>query len=227
MLVERLNSRGIKAIFNHEPTRANFYGALIRRLIEKQPVAELTRSNFLEVQLASSAISKVKNEEDLTELERQKIYMADRLLDLKQTILPAISRGTWVVQDRYEMSTFAFGATRGLSYADLKETQDEILGLRQSRGLSGRTDESVLGNYYLRPDVIFYFDLDPKAAVERLKASGKAVDIYETLPLIRKTRAAYKKLLKKKELYKSLYIIDAAKSIDKVFKEIVIKLNLC
>jgi dTMP kinase len=135
--------------------------------------------------------------------------MADRKLDLAETILKKISHGEWVVQDRYEVSTYAYGMMAGISFRQLKKTQDKILD-----------------GIYWKPDALFYFDLDPELSIKRLHASGKAIDEFETLSKVKKTRAAYKQILKNKELYHKLFVVDASRPIDEVFREICLRLGV-
>ncbi|MBI2035709.1 MAG: dTMP kinase [Candidatus Liptonbacteria bacterium] len=209
MLADRINSKGGRAFFNHEPTKASPYGKIIRRIVEKREISPELIKEAKNRKLIPGVIEKLEDGKELTELERQSIYMADRRENLIHTVIPKIARGATVLQDRYEMSTFAYGATKDISEETLRKRQKQIL-------------EDV----YLRPDIILYFDLDPQTAVERLKLSGKQTDIYETLSKIKKTRAAYKKLLKNKDFYRTLYAIDASESLDEVFNTICFKLNL-
>lgn len=215
MLMERLRASGVEAFFNHEPTKHTPFGRLTRCLIEKgtcRPV-DISRAKRLSLSIplrpVAKIVAKIRQGGEPTELERQMLYIADRHEDLRGTVGFALSRGLTCVQDRYELSTYAFAATKNISYGKLKKLHDKILH-----------------DVYLVPDVLLYFDLDPETAIARLTASGKPVDVYETLPKIKKTQAAYEKLLKKKELYRTLHVIDARPPLDEVFGAICLKLNL-
>lgn len=210
MIADRLKAKGIDAFFNHEPTILNPYGRLARSLVEQNQCSsrDIEEANRLSIskkfKVLQAILTKIKSDKKLTEIERQVLHIADRHENLRETILPKLARNSTCVQDRYELSTYAFAATKNIPYASLKKIHG-----------------SMLQGKYVVPDILLYFDLDPQVAVERLKnASNKPVDIYESLSKVRKTRAAYVKLLKKKELYKELIIIDASAPLLEVFSEI-------
>lgn len=209
MLVERMKTKGIEAIFNHEPTDHTPFGRLIRCLSEKfeclpEDFSNASRLSFSrQLSPLAEIIKNIEKGKKLTELERQMVYIADRNQDLREIIAPALLRGDTCVQDRYELSTYAFAATQSIPFDQLKKLHNEMLH-----------------EVYIVPDILIYFDLDPEISVDRLKASGKPVDIYETLPKIKKTRTAYEQLLKNKELYRKLYVVDARPPIEKVFRNI-------
>mgnify|MGYP001563867046 CR=1 FL=1 len=216
MLVERLKAKGTDAFFNHEPTTHTPFGRISRCIVEKnqclpKDIEEAGKLNIIKKSgVLSRILTKIRNGKKLSELERQLLYIADRYEDLRGTILPQIARSRTCMQDRYELSTYAYASTKNISYSRLKKLHDEILR-----------------EVYIVPDIILYFDLDPSLAIKRLSnASGKPVDIYETLPKIKKTREAYIKLLKKKELYKKLFIIDVRPPIIEVFEDICLKLQM-
>ncbi len=216
MLVDRLNVRGAESFFNHEPTISSPFGRLIRAVIEKDKYnrSDISLAKKLSITLSHPALSKIllklERGQELTEIERQMLYIADRHEDLRNVIVPQIARGIFCVQDRYELSTYAFAATKNITYGKLSKLHSKLLN-----------------RFYVVPDILIYFDLDPEIAIERLSnASSKPVDIYETLPKIKKTRSAYIKLLKKKELYKKLYIIDSSQPLLSVFREICIKIGI-
>lgn len=216
MLVERLKEKGINVFFNHEPTTHTPFGRLARCTIERNTClpADISEAEWFGATDKFKALikiaAKINKGQVLTEIERQTLYIADRHEDLRETIKPAISRGLTCVQDRYELSTYAFASTKSISFSRLKKMHDEMLH-----------------DVYIVPDVLLYFDLEPEIAVDRLKkALSKPVDIYETLPKIEKTRTTYKKLLRKKELFKEFHVIDARPPLLEVFQDICSKLNI-
>ncbi|MDP1689524.1 MAG: hypothetical protein Q8L47_05385 [bacterium] len=216
MIVDRLVAKGFEAFFNHEPTILNPYGRIARRIVERnepdaQDVAKAEVLGFTKkFKKLQGILSKIKSGKELTEIDRQVLYIADRHEDLRETIVPKLARGATCVQDRYELSTYAFAATKNIPYTRLKKLHS-----------------FMLQDMYVVPDILLYFDLDPKISADRLsKASDKPVDIYETLSKIRKTRSTYINLLKNKNLYKKLYIINAEAPLLEVFTEICLKLNI-
>lgn len=177
LLLAHLKKQKIKAVFNDEPA-GSFWGRIIRSLIGNP-------KNLL------------------TERERQILFLADRREDVAENILPALKAGQTVIQDRYEMSTFAYGLAGGLKLAELNALRKRIIGG------AGR-----------KADLTFYFDVDPATAIRRLAQSGKVTDMYEVLAHSRKVRAAYKKLIGMKQFGK-VVVIDGRKSVDEVFVDII------
>ena len=216
MLVERLKSKGINAFFNHEPTDHTPFGRLFRCMIEggtcsSEDIRMAERlSHAIALQPLGPIVAKIKVGELLTEFERQMLCIADRHEDLRGTIAFNLLRGYWCAQDRYSPSTFAFAETDpNVSYTELRRIHDEMLRV-----------------VYMIPDILLYLDVDPETGLERSKASGKPIDIYETLSKIKKTRAAYKKLLEDTSLYHELHVIDARPPINEVFRAICLKLGI-
>lgn len=176
LLVDYFKRRGKKAIFNNEPTQG-FWGRLIRSIVENPT-------------------------NKMTELERQMIFVSDRGDDLVKTILPNLARGITVVQDRYELSTFAHGMANGLAFHQLADQHKKILGRR-----------------YKKPDLTIFIDIDPETAINRLNKSGKRKDIYEALNSARKISAQYKKLIRTRYFGK-VAVVDGRRTINRIFIDI-------
>ena len=118
--------------------------------------------------------TKLESGKTLTELERQLLFLADRCLDLHETIMPALNAGKWVVQDRYDLSNFAYGSAHGASMEELYEWH-----------------KAILGKDYLVPDMTFFISLPPEVAAARLKHSGKPIDLHEGLESLKKVDEQY------------------------------------
>lgn len=73
----------------------------------------------------------------------------DRLRHLRTLIRPALKQGTIVLSDRYVYSSYAYFSARGL--ADL----DWLMALNREAD---------------KPDLVFYLDIEPELAVERIIA---------------------------------------------------------
>lgn len=118
----------------------------------------------------------------LTELEYQLLYIADRYLDIELTIIPALELGISVVLDRYDLSTYAYGMSRGL-------------------GMLGLSDYhlAALGKHYLIPDVTLFVDVPAEVAAKRLKKSGKTIDRFEKLKSLKAVARAYEDIIALRE----------------------------
>lgn len=73
----------------------------------------------------------------------------DRLRHLRTLVRPALQRGKIVLSDRYVYSSFAYFTARGLT--DL----DWLMALNREAD---------------QPDLVFYLDIDPEVAIERIIA---------------------------------------------------------
>lgn len=187
-----LVSKGIPAMVYAEPTSSSKIGIIIRKLIEKQRIEEsFIRNSFVPEMLGyivalgvsgvflkgterndvvkefagllNNAMVKVNNSEKLTNRELQALYVADRHLDLRENIIPALKKGIWVVQDRYDRSTMAFGKAFG------GVTIEEVY----------KWHLHAIGKEYLLPDYDFFIKIDPRTAMDRLQKDGKVKDQFE------------------------------------------------
>lgn len=123
------------------------------------------------------------------------IYTA-RFQLVKNVIKPALSRGYWVIGDRYDLSSQAYqGGGRGVDMPLLHALSDKITNI-------------------LYPDLTFYLDISPELSVSRIK-NRIILDCLEQEPLsfFARVRSCYKKLASEK---KNIIMIDASQSLEKV-----------
>lgn len=82
------------------------------------------------------------------------LMMAARVQLINHVILPALAEGTWVIIDRFELSTFAYqGAGRGMPTAFIQSLSANCVK-------------------QLKPDITFYLDVDPGKGLERVCLRG-------------------------------------------------------
>lgn len=103
-----------------------------------------------------------KGENLLTELKLQVLFLIDRMYDLYHTINPKTEQGYIAVEDRFELTTFTCGGSRGLDMGDLWELQ-----------------QLIAGDTYSAPALTVVLRVNPMVAAERLRSSGKALDRFE------------------------------------------------
>ena len=186
LLAKWLRDIGVAAEFNHEPTTERF-GYLIRKIIDRKPcvpfayelracVNGLLIKNVLARRLKYSgyplkksflvllkrSLEKLINKVELTEEERQSIFIADRLYDIALNITPKLRCGVSIIQDRYDISSYIHGMASGLPFNVLQ-----------------RWHKLCLGRYYLVPDLVIYYWAPMDVAMSRNNQSGKIIDIYE------------------------------------------------
>lgn len=213
-LVAELFARGRNVRFNEEPTQQPF-GRLIRSIIEHRidwaAVEEVKKSDTLKylprpIQLIVLSLLGSLGNFEFREWDRQFLFVLNRFEDLLGNISPALEASVSLIQSRYELSTFAFGKTRGIAPAELMELEAEVLG---------RT--------YRTPDLTVFIDVPPDVAYERLKAAGKTVDMYETISQMEKTREAYLEIigsLRGRGGYGEIVVVDGKPPLEDVYAEI-------
>ncbi|MBC7129877.1 dTMP kinase [Candidatus Bathyarchaeota archaeon] len=103
------------------------------------------------------------------------LFAADRIEHLNNEVIPALKLGKIVVSDRYLFSSIAYQGAAGL----------DINWIR------------MINKYALKPDLAIFIDVEPEAAIKRLKPKKS---VMENLENQRKVREIYLKLVEKGEL---------------------------
>ena len=52
-------------------------------------------------------------------------------------------------------------------------------------------NQSIIGEHFIWPDIIFIIDVPPDVAIERLKQKGRALDGHEQIVTLSRTRQFY------------------------------------
>ncbi len=126
--------------------------------------------------------------------------LADRANRVEQVIKPALERGEWVISLRSWMSALVYQAKTA---ADRRHLTKEFAGFEP------------------KPDLLFFFDLMPEAALARVmkrhNQTGEALGKFETPELLRQNADAYHSILKRI----THVTIDASQSIEKIHQDII------
>lgn len=172
-----LASQGIPVLLTREPGGTQV-GEIVRTLI-KEPIKD-------------------EPLDDRTELL---LLYAARTQLLERVIRPAIDRGTWVIADRFELSTVAYqGGGRHLD-------QDMIARLSQI---------SLKG---FKPDLIMFLDIKPEDGLKRVAMRGKSDRIEcEPLSFFNDVYQAYHQAIKEMD---TVALIDASQSMENVQQNIM------
>lgn len=177
---------GVKVLRNQEPTK-RILGRVAREVVMKRnpspvllyeateypsPYTRLTRF----VELINEIIECLRKGQALSELQIQMLFLADRCDDVMNVIRPALRNGTWVIQDRFTLSTFAFGMAAYLSYEDIIKLHHESVALLR-----------------VKPDLAFFLDIRAEESLKRLKNNkGCECGKYEEhIDFLRRTAKAY------------------------------------
>ncbi len=127
-LCARMRHMGIDAIFTYEPTDG--------------PWGLKLRQGFLSPQRPSPEV----------ELD---LFMKDRLQHVRETIIPALKQGKFIICDRYYFSTMAYQGARGLDPCAIRKANEAFAPI---------------------PDLVIIMELSPGEAVKRIK-SGRGQDL--------------------------------------------------
>ncbi len=169
MLGEYFTSRGKEVFFGKEPTQSNEFG---REIIEV-----LTHKKSMEPRAL------------------QELFVRDREEHLKREIEPALQKGAVVLEDRYILSTLAFGSI------------DCPLDWLQN-----------LNEGLLSADLTFILKVRPEVSIQRIAGRGKPAEFFEKEEKLRKVAATYDKLA---SMYPRCFIIDGEQPPEKVHEDIV------
>jgi len=215
--IGKLKEKFPNAVFGIEPTN-KLFGAVIRSLYERRPLPKEELESCLQYGDNSSSFwvtvhhfaNQLKHGLPLGELEMQLFYMADRVYDIKENILPALAGGKIFFLDRYFFSTFAIGPSGGVRFEDLLQWQLKAF------------KESNISAEVWRPDLAVIFDIDPRIGMERLKSSGKVIDIFEEkIERMEKIRDNYRELSKRDDLAKKIVLLDANRPMEAVTDDLM------
>ena len=125
--------------------------------------------------------------------------------------------------------TLAFAYDRAFLEDEFKEKKGVIIGDRSFisslayQGLDLPLDYVFnVNKFFELPDCVFYLDVNPEIALERIEKRGEKRSYYEKIEYLNKIRENYKRVLdylKKKGV--KVFYIDANKEFSEVFKEVL------
>ncbi|AYV56822.1 dTMP kinase [Leptospira kmetyi] len=136
----------------------------------------------------------LRGEIELGREEQIEAFLNDRNESLRQNILPSLESGKNVLLDRYMYSTAAYQSGEDLS-------PETILKKNLERN-------------FKTPDVLFYLDLKPEIALERLDRRKENKERFETLSQLQKIHSAYERILPQETIR-----IDGEKGPDQIVSE--------
>lgn len=116
----------------------------------------------------------LKTREDLAPMERQRFFVEDRLVHLKEFIIPNLKKGINVISDRYCFSTIAYGVSEGVS-------KKELIDLHRD----------ILGDNFIVPDLTIFIDIEAEEAVKRIGCRNGECGYFEKEDKLRRIRQAY------------------------------------
>lgn len=154
VLVAALSAIGIRALATREPT-AGPVGQLLRAALEKRLMRGAERQATL----------------DWTTLAL--LFAADRADHVTNELEPTLANGTWVVSDRYDLSSLIYQSLTA------PEPEAALVWVRE------------LNVNALRPDLVIVLDVDAEVAAARRLARGGAEELFERRELQARLALAY------------------------------------
>ena len=144
-------------------------------------------------------------------LETEAMLMfAARREHLAEVIEPALTRGDWVICDRFSDATYAYqGGGRGLDKAKFAALEQWVHG-------------------HLQPNLTFLFDLPPEVAGGRIAAQGRTLDRFEQERADFHVRVREAYLERAAAAPQRICVINADQSLDDIKKQVEDKvLSIC
>lgn len=149
-------------------------------------------------------LSQWRKTRNIDHISEAYFLLADRANRVEGVINPALGRGEWVISLRSWISALVYQA---------KTASDR------------RHFTKEFSSFEPKPDLLFFFDLTPEAALARVmkrhSETGEALGKFETPDLLRQKADAYQSVLK----HIPHITIDASQSIEKIHQDITSHLS--
>jgi len=175
-----------------QTTQADF---LRRRFQEEKISVILTKEPTMDSQAGREIDQVLKKKKRMKSDKLQKLFVQDRKEHLENLIIPGLKNTSFVISDRYFLSTCAFG---GINVA-----MGWLIGLN---------------NEFILPDITFILDVVPKICLKRIDKRGTKREYFETLEKLTKVRQNYLELATR---FPNIYVIDGESSKEEVFESIL------
>ncbi|MBQ7499532.1 MAG: dTMP kinase [Clostridia bacterium] len=136
------------------------------------------------------------------------LFAADRLDHIfgKGGMLDLIDKGKTVICDRYYLSSYA--------YHSVGVDMDWVISMNSEAAAA------------LRPYAQIFIDVSPETAMERIKARGEKLELFEELERLTRVRNNYFAAMEKLADVENLIIVDGARSPETVAEEVFDRLGL-
>lgn len=144
----------------------------------------------------------------------QYLFSADRMLNHKDIIEPALKEGKIVISDRNFWSALVYGILDRSEKNFNKASMDQLL-----------VAQSILSFYhqFIVPDLTFYLKVPLGISLKRLASKSEAKEIYEDEGKIKKIIKGYEFVFG--EFKDEVTVVDGTKSIDQVTQDMIKKIS--
>lgn len=145
----------------------------------------------------------------LTNDKVMELFTLDRI-DHSEIIRNHLNENTHVLCSRYDLSTYAYQSLKGFTFEEIYDKSN----YRKRPGC-------------LVPDVTFFFELPAEVAISRISAGRTRKEAYETFEILSKVAEKYIDAINflRNEDGREIVIIDATKSRDEVYAEVMVHLQ--
>jgi len=144
----------------------------------------------------------------------QYLYTAERIINHKDVVEPALKKGKIVLSHRSLWSNVPYGLLdRGVTNYDSPDTK--LINVTQ--GLMS------LYHQFIIPDITFYLSVSANTAMKRLMHMNKVIDMYEKKEKLERISKGYE--WQAKQFPNEFVVIDGEKSEEEVTRDIVAKIN--
>ncbi len=131
------------------------------------------------------------------------LYLADRMDHIQHPeygMLHQLNAGDHVISDRYYLSSYAYHVPHV--------------------SLDWVVDANSIAANVLRPDVIFFIDIDVQTSMDRIATFRTGVDLFENEERITLVHANYQRAIEKIRHEENIVVIDGRKALDVVYAEV-------
>jgi dTMP kinase len=132
------------------------------------------------------------------------LFVQDRIEHVKNVVVPALKEGKVVILDRYYLSTVAYQASRLFLLKELL-----FLNALFSPG----------------PDLVIYFEVPVKQALERVKGRGDGLSVFEKEEKLREVAGNYERVLEYFDVKRVDALLQIKELLDEVEKIVVEFIN--
>ncbi len=168
-------------------------------MLKKRPGNEVLTEEPWERDRIGKLIRKELKErggERVSNITLQLLYMANRSNHVERVIEPNLREGNTIVQDRYWMSTVAYGSV----FSKEKNTYRKYF-IRVSE-------------IFPKPDIVFFIDVKPTEAYKRIVSRKKTAERFDKLGTLRELSREYREL---ERLYSGVWInVNGNRSVEAV-----------
>lgn len=168
-LAEYLRAHGREVVLGKEPTTESAAG---REIIEV-----------------------LTHKKQMSPKELQELFVMDRKAHLENAILPALAEGKVFIEDRYVMSTLAFGS--------IACDPDWLRGLNKD---------------FQWPDATIILKVRPEVSLERISGRGKPAELFEKQDKLEKVAAAYDRFATE---FPNCFVVDGERTREEVHASVL------